>query len=422
MFWTPKWKKHAKLVLSGSNKFINFKKDLLQKDKLAEIHTAQQSLRESIKEADKSEVKKKSNLLEKACRASLSSYKRPNVIAENTESIFGTLIILLAIQAFFLKTSIIPTNSMQPTLNGINSTVINYDDWPNPVVRLLQKVTHGRNYIKVNSKIDDEVTGLRQYKTMRFFTKTQIMFSNQPTVTVSGSARAVAGLNQHTRGILEANTDLHTFSTPIPVKANETIFEGVVDAGDMVIINKAAYNFRKPTRGEVFVFNTRNIEEINRKATGREINEKGELEVIFKDQLGAAMYIKRCIGVPGDEISLDGTGGLLINGAISQDKGIERAMQLTGFGRPDGYKGYTLADPRAAIYYSNPITSPKNKIILKGEDEMQFAEYAAFGDNTENSSDSRYWGSVKEYNLEGPALLTLWPFRHEALQHWGLIK
>lgn len=422
MFWTPKWKKHAKLVLSGSNKFINFKKDLLAEDKLEEIHIAQQSLRESIKEADQSEVKKKSNLLEKACRASLPSYKRPNFIAENTESIFATFIILLAIQAFFLKTSIIPTNSMQPTLNGINSTVINYEDWPNAAVRLFQKITHGRNYIKVNSKIDDEVIGLRQYKTMRFFTKTQIIFDKQPTITVSGSARAVAGLNHHTRGILEANTDLSNFSTPIPVKANDTIFEGVVDAGDMVIINKAAYHFRKPTRGEVFVFNTRNIKEINRKATGKELNEEGELEVIFKDQLGAAMYIKRCIGIPGDEISLDGQGHLLINGLIAEDKGIQSAMKLSGFGRPDGYQGYTLADQRAAIFYSNPITSPKNKIILKGEDAMQFAEYAAFGDNTENSSDSRYWGAVKEYNLEGPALLTLWPFRHEALQHWGLIK
>jgi signal peptidase I len=40
------------------------------------------------------------------------------------------------------------------------------------------------------------------------------------------------------------------------------------------------------------------------------------------------------------------------------------------------------------------------------------------GDNTGHSADSRYWGSVPERNLLGPACLVYWPFTSP---RWGLI-
>ena len=43
--------------------------------------------------------------------------------------------------------------------------------------------------------------------------------------------------------------------------------------------------------------------------------------------------------------------------------------------------------------------------------------YMALGDNSNNSSDSRMWGSVPQPNLVGPALMVYWPF-----EHWGLIR
>jgi signal peptidase I len=45
-------------------------------------------------------------------------------------------------------------------------------------------------------------------------------------------------------------------------------------------------------------------------------------------------------------------------------------------------------------------------------------EYAALGDNTTNSLDSRYWGPVKQFNIIGPASFALWPFT----AHWGNIE
>lgn len=421
MFWLPKWKKQAKLVLKGSQKFINFKRDLIDAEGMETIKSAQQAVKNALRDNDKDLTKKKCTLLDKACKSSINNFTPTSWITENTESIFVAIAIALGIRAFFLQPFTIPTNSMQPTLNGIHSHIISQEDWPSAPVRFFHKFTHGRSYVSAISKLDDEITGLHEYRTKRFFTKTQIQFANQPPITISGSASSLIALNPKLERLFQQ--DPKNQKNTLPIKANEVIAEGVIDAGDMVLVDKFSYHFRKPKRGETFVFDTRNIEQIHRKLS-KIGQQDGKLVTQFTEQLGGAHYIKRCVGVPGDVISLDGNGAILINGEIATDAGLQYAMALTGFKRPENFKGYLLANDsfQLQLEYPNLINSPEKKIVLAGEDQKQFAEYAAFGDNTANSSDSRYWGKVKEYNLVGPAFFSLWPFKHEVNQHWGFIK
>jgi signal peptidase I len=187
------------------------------------------------------------------------------------------------------------------------------------------------------------------------------------------------------------------------LKKGAVLVEGTIDTGDLVLVDKFSYHFRKPERGEVFVFDTLGIKGI-------------------KDRSGpqgaGSHYIKRLVGVPGDKLTIR-QPNLLVDGKVAQEPGIQRVAA----GEPpfkDEHKGYQLATRQQGDTSRMYLVKPDDVLELdKEKAKPGFREYAAMGDNTANSLDSRYWGTVKEYNLVGPALFSLWPI---TTGHWGFIK
>jgi signal peptidase I len=320
---------------------------------------------------------------------------------------FVAIVIALGLRAYYLQPFRIPTGSMQPTLNGIIGKPLPLAEWPSLPQRLAEKVLRGRTYVRVVNDQDrflavtrEGRVDIRDVQFMHFFSRSELRFTDSPPL------RLPAPTNPCTQIGLAAAIQTASRNGGLLPKGT-VICEGTVDSGDLVLVDKFSYHFRKPERGEVFVFDTLGIRGIHERS--------GE-------QAAGSHYIKRLCGVPGDTLQIQ-SPNLLIDGRIAKEPGIQRVIHGEG-DYAINPNGYGLADTRELLGHSKTISqylaSPDDKLSLAGKNARPgMREYAALGDNTGNSLDSRYWGSVREFNLVGPALFSLWPV---TTGHWGLIR
>ena len=401
---TPAWKKNAKILVKGAKKFVDYKRDLLAPERVAEIESRRKDLSDAIRSKDRARVDEASKQLRATCDNALPHQKPQGWFEENVEVMFVAIVIALGLRAYYLQPFRIPTGSMQPTLNGIVGTQLPEAEWPSFPVRMAEWVLRGRSYVKLVNDRDRQLArgpykglGVHDKQFMHFFSKGEIRFLDSPPLTIPGPANP-SGQTGLDSALIEAvnNGGL--------LKKGVVLMEGMIDSGDLVLVDKFSYHFRKPDRGEVFVFDTLGIKGI-------------------KDRSGpqgsGSHYIKRLVGVPGDSLSIN-TPDLLVDGKVTGEPGIRKVAE----GKPpfkESHQGYVLAR-RAGPGDTNRIYLESIGDVLKLDKEKVrpgFREYAAMGDNTGNSLDSRYWGTVKEYNLVGPALFALWPITSG---HWGFIK
>ena len=327
-------------------------------------------------------------------------------LEENVEVMFVAIVIALGLRAYYLQPFRIPTGSMQPTLNGIIGKPLPEAEWPGFPQRMVEKILRGRSYVQVVNDQDRHLAitpqgrvDIRDTQMLHFFSRAELHFVDSKPLRLPAPANPCYQIG------LSAAIQIASRNGGLLPKGT-VLCEGTIDSGDLVLVDKFSYHFRKPQRGEVFVFDTLGIRGIDERS--------GE-------QAKGSHYIKRLCGVPGDTLTIQ-SPNLLVDGKIAKESGIQRVIHGEG-AYAINPNGYGLADPREALHEGKTLA----QYLAKSTDSLTLAakarpgmrEYAALGDNTGNSLDSRYWGPVKEFNLVGPALFSLWPV---TTGHWGFIR
>jgi signal peptidase I len=179
--------------------------------------------------------------------------------------------------------------------------------------------------------------------------------------------------------------------------------------GDLILVNKFHYGVRLPV--------------LNTKLTEGNPVQRGDVMVFRYPPKPSLDYIKRVIGVPGDEVAYLNKQ-LTINGqpvtkAPRADFFEQDSMRyITQFEEklPVGSKPSEMKEMRT----HNLLNDKDRPSFIPGADDFAFKDnchytvegvtctvpaghYFMMGDNRDNSLDSRYWGFVPEQNIVGKA-------------------
>jgi len=373
----PRYVQEAKAVLKSANKLLCYNRDIWGSAACAEFEAKMKALEMASRERDRDGVGEATAQID-ALAGGLLPPRHDSGWRENCEVFLVAIVIALGVRTYFLQPFTIPTGSMQPTLNGIIGHPTKSPP-PNLLKQLAEFAVRGRSYVNVVAGKDERVLELTEKKFLFFFTVTDIRCEQETHRAWSTRAALVRDFRVDERG----QRLYH---------AGEVIARGYVSTGDHVFVDKMTYNFRKPERGEVFVFKTTGIERI-------------EAQLRAEGVEGSQFYIKRLAGLPGDQLRVD-PPTLFVNGERAHGYGFERVMSGTKSQSHNGYHGYG----NGPLYGNLPDPDTAFRVPTQC--------YFAMGDNSYNSSDSRYWGIVPEPNLMGRGFFVYWPFT----SHWGLIK
>lgn len=169
--------------------------------------------------------------------------------------------------------------------------------------------------------------------------------------------------------------------------------------GDLILVNKYHYGIRLPV--------------LNTKVWDNHAPQRGDVIVFRYPPKPSLDYIKRVIGLPGDEVAYLNKQ-ITVNG-----QPVPRVAQPDFFDKDSMRYAKQWQESLGGKHY-NILNEDGRPAFVEGATQFPFADgcrysvegmvckvpaghYFMMGDNRDNSLDSRYWGFVPEANIVGKA-------------------
>ena len=365
----------------NAKKLLQHQKDLLTSEGVEDLQNQIDHLTKVMHSPyNREELDAATEKLQQTGSHRLIPYKNAG-IRENVEVCLFAIGIAMGIRTFFFQPMGIPTGSMQPTLYGITHSIIEQgEDIPGAVSGFFKKWLNGISYYQLKAEGNWKLEQIENQRSFGlFFTRQKLVFQdldNGQLITkdvsppLGSDGQSLLRNNISVANPTRLNNAFNNFTYP----KGTDVFKVRREAGDHLLVNRFTYNFRKPKRGEIIVFETKNIPDMD------------------NDKL---FYIKRLVGLPYEKLDIKNRH-VYIN-----DKMIDSTVH-----------------PFEFIYSMdlNDELPPAQNSLFSGhigtihDFQIPPNHYYALGDNTVSSLDSRSWGSLPGKNIFGTPSFIYWPF------------
>ena len=368
---------------------LNEQRDLLSAEAIGAVEAARAEALGTIRSgAGKEELKKQMGKVEEAARRWFKPYANP-AVRENVKEFLVAVVTILSFTTFFLQLTKIPTGSMQPTLFGITYQDLSEDkDFQIPPFwkRFVIYWTQGVSYKYLVAPFDGYVVDVEPSRPVFPFVRRQKVVFQEAS---SGRKEPLwvwfppDDRMFHTVG----NVGGRMF------KKGEPIVKAKAITGDHLLVDRFTYNWRRPKRGDIFVFKTKGIEGLQQDV----------------------LYIKRLVAQPNEAVQIGNDRHLIIDGKRldASTPRFERVYEFDIFGTNRAYTGPYKGHVNAFAAEQMGLPGQSLSPLFRDESEVRKTgqdQYLAMGDNTLNSLDSRVWGTVPEKNIIGKCWFVYWPF------------
>lgn len=374
-WFTSKTVRHAVDMHKHVRKLLRAQCDLLAPEAIGNVTKANEDLKQAIDSGAKPEdLGLKMKALEETANKNLKPYPDASM-RENVEVFLVAIAVAVAIRTFVLQPFKIPTGSMQPTLYGIMHENLLADggrEIPGFFQRFKEGCFEGTSYHELLAKADGELSDVKFKRVFPLVYRLSIK---------------IGGVTDTEYFFMPADKLENRFALEYgkSFKKGDPVYRIRVNSGDHLFVDRLTYNFRRPQRGDIFVFATKGIPNVQ--------------QDLF--------YIKRLVGLPGEKMRIDNDRHLVINGRqiTASDHGFENVYGFNPQEAPK-YNGQEYLG-----HINESMGRVPARFFPDGETEFQVRSkhYMAMGDNSLNSHDSRDWGDLPEVNIIGRSYFVYWP-------------